>query len=457
MFVRIHPAFATVACVLLGGCANPGLNLERDAPLETVTTRLDLPAAPAAATQATASPERGLTITRQQALALAFRDNPEVGTHLAGLGLSAADLIAARTLRNPVLDLATRFPAGDGRINLEFDLIGDLLQVLQRPARIEAGTRRLEQSILQISDTLLEFATRVDRAYLGLQAAQHQLELLTALSAQSLAHAQRSQALAARDLLDRTTAVRDEALASRTAAAVVNARLAVIEARGEYARMLGNSGGNLVYLPPSRLPELPAAPSRVEAPDALAIKERLDIQAAVKAIDARAVEQKVVLDWRWWGALQGGLSGERDPDGWGVLGPTLSIAVPIFDRGAAQLTRAAAELQTAQGRMATLAVEIQQAALTAQARVQELHTLAAHYRDGLLPLQKTLVEMLTQQVERGLNTPLALYEARRDALTASELYVRALRDYWLAEAALRRALGGGRAPGLLQEGQTATQ
>ena len=430
--------------IALSGCTGavrpPGT---RD-PLETVATRLALPL-DAEAELPVATSAHG--ISRREALQIAFRENPEIAQHTSALGLAEADYRAAATLSNPVAGIGTRLPAdGVGVLSLEFDLMGDLLKLLQRKARMEASGLKVEEAIFTISDALLDFATRVDKAYFDLQAAQHRHRLLVALASATAAEAARSQSLVAQELLDRTTALRHRILATQADLDARRAALEVAVARTMWARMLARPDDESLPLPAPELPPLPAMPSNLTSPGTLAIEHRFDLMAARKAIDARAVEHRIALDWRWWSVLEIGTMGERDSDGQLVMGPAINIALPVFDQGSAALMRTASELRRAQQRTATLALDIQQGANAAYARARALHDLAQRQHDEWLPLQSSLVEMLEKQVALGFSSQFALQQARRDHLQATGLYVDALRDYWLAEAVLRRAIGAAPSP-----------
>ena len=433
--------------ILVSGCTGavrpPGA---RD-PLEAVATRLALPL-DASRDAPVASATEG--ISRQDALLIAFRENPEIAQHTSALGLAEADYRAAATLSNPVAGMATRLPAdGVGVLSLEFDLMGDLLKLLQRKARMEASGLKVEEAIFSISDALLDFATRVDRAYFDLQAALHRHRLITALAETAAEEAARSQSLVAQEMLDGTTALRHRILATQADLEARRAALDVAVARTMWARMLARPNDASLPLPAPELPPLPPMPSSLASPGALAIAHRFDLLAARKAIDARAVEHRIALDWRWWSVLEIGTMGERDSDGQLVMGPAINIALPVFDQGSAALMRTASELQRAQQRTATLALDVQQGASAAYVRARALHDLARRQREEWLPLQSSLVEMLDKQVALGFSSQFALQQARREHLQATGLYVEALRDYWLAEAALRRAVGGGSDAGLV--------
>ena len=436
-----------VLAIAVSGCSGATRPAGTPDPLATVANRLalplDVPDDAATAISATG-------ITRREALRIAFRENPEIAQHTSALGLAEADYRAAATLNNPVAGMATRLPAdGVGVLSLEFDLMGDLLKLLQRKDRMEASGLKVEEAIFSISDALLDFATRVDKAYFDLQAAQHRHRLLMALADATAAEAARSESLVAQELLDRTTALRHRILATQTDLEARRAALEVAVARTMWARMLARPDDEALPLPAPSLPPLPAKPSHLTSPGTLAIEQRLDLMAARKAIDARAVEHRIALDWRWWSVLEIGTMGERDSDGQLVMGPAINIALPIFDRGSATLMRTASELRRAQQRTATLALDIQQGASAAYARARAHHDLARRQHDDWLPLQSSLVEMLEKQVSLGFSSQFALQQARRDYLQATGLYVDALKDYWLAEAVLRRAVGGDTGEGLV--------
>ena len=439
--------------VMLAGCTR--LASRDDAFVtvaETTTARLHQALAWPRAPTASEAPVAlaGGTLTRAQALRIALRDNPDLQARCEALGIALADHRAAGQLSNPVVGWMTRVPdrAPHG-LNIEFEILANLLEVLQCPARVRAQSLAVDDAVTTLSAAILNFATEVDLTHFTLQAALHKAALLAALATTAHRTATAAATLQRAGGLDRLSMLNQALLAMTAAARVRKADLALVTARNRYARVLGHLDSPSLPLPASTLPSLPATPSQPEFPATLAQKQRLDLAAERQALAARAAHYQLTLDWRWWSTLQLGLSAERGSDGQFVSGPRIEIALPLFDHKTPELERAAAELRQAQQQLAGHVLDIQNEALLAAATVRQRFELARHYREQALPLQRALEATVHAQAQLGIVSRVELLTSQRAATRATIAYIDALRDYWLAEASLRRSLGGGDTTGLV--------
>lgn len=438
--MRAH-GFALGALLLaLGGCANapPADDL---APLRALAeSRLGTQLPDPGADIALPTGELDLA----SALRISFARNPELQANLSEIGVARAEFAAASTFPNPVLGLVARLPnQPHSAANIEFDLLANLLDLLLRPQRIAGERMALEETILAASSALLGLAAEVESAYLTAIADGAKLRTRKALLRQARADHESAARLRKEGVVSATTLLRAEALVAEHRIEVLDAGQARKASLARLARLLGLPGDDARALRlPKRLPALPALPPAVLAPEAIAVAQRPEIDAARKSIERRALARKIALDWRWLPALQGGLAGERSSEGGLAFGPRLEIGLPVFERSEPRLARLGAELLIAQQRLAGRMLDVQTQARLAADTVAKRHQAARLQQDTLTPLRRRMLEVAGDLRKLGVAGADELGLARQDYLRAANARLDALRDYWLAEAALRRALGG---------------
>ena len=424
----------------LGGCSHapPTDDL---APVRALAeTRLGAPL-PAASRDATL-PEGELELA--SGLRLAFARNPELRSKLAEVGVARAEFAAASAFPNPVLGLLVRLPnRPPSAANIEFDVLGNLLDLLLRPQRIAGEQMALDETVMAASSAVLGLAAEVESAYFGAIADRAKLLAMRKLRRQAAEDRAATARLREAGTVAASTLLRAEALVAQHQLEVLEAAQAAASSRARLTRLLALTADEAAALQlPRRLPRLPPAPPTVLAPEALAVAQRPEIAAARKSIERRALARQVALDWRWLPSAQAGLAGERTSEGGLALGPRLDIGLPLFDRGEPRLARLGAELLIAQQRLAGRILDVEAEARLAAGAVASRHAAARLQQETLAPLRRRVLEVATRLRALGAASADEMGLARQEYLRATGARLDALRDYWLAEAALRRAVGG---------------
>ena len=389
-----------------------------------------------------ALPEGELDVV--SALRLALARNPELQAKLAEVGVARAELAAASTFPNPVLGLVARLPdRPPSAANIEFDVLGNLLDLLLRPQRIAGQQIALDETILAASGAMLGLAAETEVAYLTAIADRAKLRTLRKLQRQAVEDCEATARLRETGTVSASALLRAEAVVAEHRVAVLEAEQSATASRAQLSRLLALNGNEADTLRlPRRLPNLPAAAPVVSAPDTLAITQRPEIAAARKSIERQALARQIALDWRWLPSLQGGLAGERTSERGLALGPRVEIGLPLFDHGEPRLARLGAELLIAQQRLAGRVLEVEAEARVAASAVARRHAVAQLQQETLAPLRRRVLEVAGQLRALGAVSADELGLARQEYLRATSARLDALRDYWLAEAALRRAVGG---------------
>jgi cobalt-zinc-cadmium efflux system outer membrane protein len=190
------------------------------------------------------------------------------------------------------------------------------------------------------------------------------------------------------------------------------------------------------------LPVPTSADDSLDALQQLAREQRADLDSDRRAVVLLEDALGLTRSYRYLGEVEVGAQYERDTDRSRLIGPTLSIQLPIFNQGQAAVLRAESLLDAARAQARAKELEISNAVLTANDRVVAARQRIARLSDETIPLREQIVARTQEQVNYMLVGVFDLIRAKQDEYDAYQLYLEAIRDYWLARIDLSRAVGG---------------
>ncbi len=200
------------------------------------------------------------------------------------------------------------------------------------------------------------------------------------------------------------------------------------------------------------LPPLPGTDPEPRSLESSALQNRLDLQAARKAVEARLDAAGVQARWRWLGAAELGVFRESASGGTRFTGPNAMVELPLFDQRQAQILSTNAEGRAARRRLEAQMLVARGEIRTHAAELAATRALLRQYEADLLPAYRRLRDEQGATTAEGRRAQLAL-------LDAEEQHSGLLRDYWRARGALARAAGAWEAmpewPTITQSGATA--
>lgn len=378
-------------------------------------------------------------LTADGAVQVAFANNRDLQATLERLGLARADLIAASTIRNPILDGEIRMP-GDPSKPFELALMQPLIDIFQLGNRKKLGRAQFEVARLEVSGAIIHFASQVRMDYFDLLAARKILaRQRTILKAQEAATELAGRQHSAGNISDLDL----ETEQSRYEQAKLDAARAELDELQARERLIADLGlvQRAELTTPADFPPAPDAEMTSEDVESQVTMRRLDIQMAQREIEAAqraiSVAKTAAID-----NLEVGAHHEREPEGKRTTGPAASVPVPIFDRGAAQRTRARAALRQAQQRLAALTVTARSEARAAQERLLEARSRMTYLRDVVIPRRDRILKLTQLEYNAMLRGVFQLIEARKSLAEAQREEITATRNYWVARTELETALLG---------------
>lgn len=436
-----------IVAVALAACATPSRQAGEAAVDTLIAARLPSAMTPARADVDAATLDARVgemlaePLTVESAVRIALLKNPRVQAEYARLGVARGDLIEASRLSNPRLSwLRTRFHGEPGH-GFTGTLTQRFTELLLLPARTRLADAEYLRQQQEIGSALLDLAVDVESAWFEAVSAIQVAAMRDAVANAAKLSAKLAQRFFDAGNLPRLELLMAQAAASQAQIDASRAHAARVAARSKLATLLGvRSAGDW------RLPDRLAAPLPLTATAAellpLAQQQRLDLAAAGRELAMRSDALRLARNWRFLGDIELGAEREKDTDGTHIHGLEASIELPIFQQGQAAIARAEAERETAQARWDELTLAVDNEVALAIDHLEALTEIAEEYRSTLLPQHEGIVAGTQRELNFMFKGAFELLLVKQQEYAAYQDYLEAVRDYWIARAELKRAVGG---------------
>ena len=382
-------------------------------------------------------------LTRERAVSIALMNNPRLQATYEGLDVSQADLVQAGLLSNPTIAGSVGFPInGKGNVEYEGSIVQSFLDIFMLPLRKRLAEQQFIAATLRVADQALETASEVSKAFAEVQADVETVELMRSITDTAQAAADLGARLF--EAGNTTERVRASQVAVYEQAQLDLARdeMTLVEHREKLNRMLGLWGPRTAWTVAARLPPVPEHDVIPDQLERIAMKQRLDVAAAKRELALMETALSMARSTRYTGVVDVGAHVHQDPDGALLLGPTLSLELPIFDQRQAVIGRLEAQRRQAQRHLDELAIDARSEVRLAAAELDVTRRASERYKKTLLPTRAIVLEQ-TQLEYNGMQVGLyELLAAKQAQIESVRSYIETVRDYWIARAGLERALGG---------------
>jgi len=383
-------------------------------------------------------------LTRERAVQIALINNPRLQETYDELDVSQADLVQAGLLSNPTLGGSIGVQLGNvsGRPEYEVSIVQSFLDIFMLPLRKKVARAQFDAETLRVAHAALEVAAETSKEFAELQASEQTVELMRNIAAATDAAASLAERqFEAGNVTERTVAS-ERAMSAQADLDLAHDQLSVLRHRERINRLLGLWGANSGWKSGQSLQAIPSREVTLDHLEVSALKQRLDVQAARKQVEMMDSALGLARTSRYTGVVNVGAHVHQDVNGPRLLGPSMSLELPIFDQRQALIGRLEAQRRQAQRRLDALGLDVRSEVRLAKAELDLNRHAAEKYLATLLPLRRTVLE----QSELEYNAmQVGLYEllaTKRAEIETFRAYLDTVRDYWIARAELERALGG---------------
>ncbi len=469
------------AAALLAGCATVDPTVDRERAAREIRAATGHDVAYAADDAAADAAVEGLLadgLTADDAVRVALLNNPRARAVLLQVGMARADVVQAGLWSNPTVGFSFRFPEGGGLANFEASLAQNIADLWMIPARSRAAERDLEATILAAALEVVSLAVDTKVAYYNTVAADDAL----AIARDNVSLTQQLLELTEARLQAGTVGSLDVNLAKgqalRAEVDLRTARLESATARRTLATLMGltTSADGIQIADPLPAP-LDGALS-VDGYVEIALDARLDARAAREAVEAAAARvefelakvfpsveigfelergerraqpgRKVLADTARSSIANGRLTApevqsrgqrrlEKSQEIEAILGPSLSLTLPIFDQNQAQIAKARMSYLETKALLDALEQSIVQETREAADRLASAWDVATLYQRQVLPQAQETLELSEATYQAGQTTILNVIDAQRSLLETRRANLAALQNAAGALAELERA------------------
>jgi outer membrane protein TolC len=441
---RLPAILALLGLLSLGGCAGFSPDGGMDGVSGLMKPHLDQPVTrltDANQSQIAAEVERLLAapLSMDSAVTVALLNNRGLQADYADLGIAEADLVQAGRLANPRFTFA-RTAGGEHR-EYERAFLFDLLGLLTRPARTEIESRRFRQAQIRAAQAALSLAAETRQAYVATIAARQTVNYLEDVEQAAEAGAQLARRMAEAGNFSRLRQERETLYLADVKAQLNRARQGLVAEQERLTRLLGLDAPRRFTLP-ARLPSPPDTPLEEAPLVQQAMDQRLDLSLARQELEGQAKNLGLtratgLINVLEVGYLSNSARGEPRMEGYEI-----ELALPLFDAGQARNAKAEALYTQALHRAAEMGINARSQVREAYAAYRSAHDLMRHYWDEVVPLQERISEENLLRYNGMLISVWELLADARDQSASVHAAIQALKDFWLAESALRMAVAG---------------
>jgi outer membrane protein TolC len=399
---------------------------------------------------------RGLTV--DTAVQIALLNNRGLQASYNELALAETDLVQASLPPNPTFSISRI--SGDGAIEIERQVVGDILALATLPFRSEIARQRFQKAQLRAAEETLGLASDVRRAYYRAVAANELAGVLTEAKSTAQATAELAEKLGQTGSLNKLDQAREQVFYAETTADLATIRQDATSSRERLIRLLGLWDGETGIRLPQKLPMLPPRPLSLPRIEVDAVEHRIDLQIARIELGALAKSLDLTQASRLVTMLDvAGIDRKtRDPDTapFRERGFDVQFQIPIFDGGEVRVRQATETYNQAFNLLTEKAVNVRSEARDAYRAYRSTYDIAQHYQREVLPLRKIITEEMQLRFGSMQVDVFALLTEAKQRIAAMRAATEAKRDFWLAQSELQSTVNGGNRAGSQQTTRSPT-
>ena len=451
--LRLKPAHvaALLSTLALAGCASfspdHGMNVVATVASETINKNVV-----SIRTADNAEWARGAiqgllrrALTVDTAVQIALLNNRGLQAAYNELALAEADLVEESLPPNPTFAISRI--AGNGALEVERQVVGDILALATLPFRSEIARQRFQKAQLRAAEETLRLAAEVRRAYYRVVGANELVVLLTDAKSTAESTAQLALRLGQTGSLNKLDQAREQVFYAEVTADLATLRQDATSSRERLIRLLGLWDGDLDFRLPQKLPALPRRPLSLPRIEVDAVAHRIDLQMARIELGLLAKSLNLTEATRFVTLLDvAGIDRKtQDPEGapFRERGFDIQFQVPIFDGGEVRVRKATETYNQAFNRLTEKAVDVRSEARDAFRVYRSTYDIAGHYQREVLPLREIISDEMKLRFSSMQVDVFALLTEARQRIAALRAAIEAKRDFWLAQSELKTAVNGG--------------
>src|SRR5712664_2834346 len=398
------------------------------------------------------------SLTVDAAVQIALLNNRGLQASYNELALAEAAMVQESLPPNPTFSIFRI--AGNGALEAERQVVGNILALSTLPFRSEIARQRFHKAQLRAAEETLRLAAEVRRTYFRAVAANELVGLLTDAKSTAESTAQLALKLGQTGALNKLDQAREQVFYAETTAELATIRQDATSSRERLIRLLGLWDGDLGFRLPQNLPALPRRPLSLPRIEVDAIEHRIDLQIARIELGALAKSLNLTEATRFVTLLDvAGVDRKTvDPNGTSFRerGFDVQFQIPIFDGGEVRVRQAAETYNQAFNLLTAKAVNVRSEARDAFRVYRSTYDIAGHYQREVVPLRDIISDESRLRFSSMQIDVFTLLAEGRQRIASLRAALDAQREFWLAQSELQTAVNGGGRADTQQQARSST-
>lgn len=377
-------------------------------------------------------------LTQQSASRIAVLNNPDFLAALSSLAISTAELTQAGLLPNPGLRLI-RSRSEEG-YNTELDFSLNLFNLIFLSKNKAIAQQQAHQQQQQVALQLMDLLTKSRSAFIEAVVAEQRFDYLQTVQEAIDASAELANRMYQVGNYSELQQARQLKFAAEIRLQLAKTQQQQQQSREQLYLLLGLSDPKTTLQLPAHLPAIPATLPLQYDLEQQALTQRLDLQQAKAQLAQLELQLDLEKNSRFVRGLSAEVAGSMQQSAEREV--ALGFELPLFDSGAARISKAEAEYQQAWWQAKALEQKARSEVRQAYALQQSSYQIARHYQDQLVPLAQKINQ---QNVLRYNGMLIGVFELIADTQAQVETVtgqMMAQRDFYLSELRLQQALWG---------------
>jgi outer membrane protein TolC len=322
-----------------------------------------------------------------------------------------------------------------------------LLELLTWPRRHQLAQHALFKQQLHLSSQVVAHITDVRQSWVRAVAAQQHLDYAKQVFEAAEASQILAQRMQATGNFNKLQRAQQQLFYADAATQWALAQHAHTAAKEHLVRLLGLTSAQAQQLIlPTRLPDLPAAPTAASVVADNAKTMRLDVQLAQQNLAYQDRAQAL----EWVNSLTDVELGLRADTSFNTekhathskQGVELELRLPLFDAGDLQRDAASAQRLAATQQLEATVRHAASQLRESYSAYRTAYDVAQHFRDEIVPLRKSMSEENLLRYNGMLIGVFDLLQDSREQIATVMAALRAHEQFWLADAALQATIMG---------------
>jgi outer membrane protein TolC len=384
-------------------------------------------------------------LTQDAAVQLALVNSPALQALLAQSWADTASAAQLGRIANPVFTFE-RVNAGD-ELDIGRMLAFGLLDVLTLPQRYRAAQSNIKLAQLRLATDVVDHVTQVRQAWVNAVAAQQQLRYARQVVQSAHASAELARRMQQAGNFNRLNQARQQVFYADAMTQLATAQHTAASTQEMLIRLLGLTEAQRAALKlPERLADLPKVPLQPNEVSNTAQSSRLDVRIAQNAASAAARAQGMnvftsLVDIEL-GIVRNTVFDNAEGTRTTGRGYEVEVRLPLFDWGGMRRDAMNARTLAAANQLESIARTAGSHLRESYSAYRTAYDIAAHYRDEIIPLRKTISDENLLRYNGMLIGVFELLADHRAQVASVMAAISAQQQFWLADAALQASMIG---------------